>query len=511
MKDAFEKYDKISKATFDALERIDLKKTVADAPSFHEGVVQIMDKAGMPHDYMTRLKGDSVGTEDWLATFQEMAQDAGDWAADTALAGVMGAMGLEAWIPAAENVLGKFRTNWRDAQQEAFKKKIGMLQPGQWVYINEGKKPMPGWKDELRRRRLLIPESMEESPQDRVVVGFYLGPANRKGAVQVFTFALFRDQQVELDDIAPCGPAKSSELDGNSMMAAIRDLKVFQQEAPAQMDSPVPTDPGTEVVFEDVLYHIVQCEGGTALIEDEHGQRLTVSLDKLQMGRVNHTNSWNYREGEEINMGFKADGGARIYRGQWVWVRARDTLLSAGVTSHELGVVWKLQRDGIYVFRAIDGSQVIADEVWPLGFELNELLNAKKSAARFKNAAVTGGDTETQSMGQDDLLICIGRTNDAATKFPTALTPGERIVPLPVHVEPSVGDGGLKEEMDLIEDTAAGARIAPGKVVRANAFPVEDEDVSSGGGDSLFGYGVMAAIGFFIWNSVDVNLNILGA
>jgi hypothetical protein len=507
---AAEKYDHISKAAFDTYETMEIKKTIETADSFHDGVMSIMKQAGVPEDFMAKVSGTNVGTEEWLDAFHDAAVDIGDWATDTAVAGFLGYIGLGAYIPAAENVVSKVRSTWREHVEEAQESRVGMLSAGQWVYINNGRAPMPGWHDELRRRLISV-----EQPKDKISLGFYIGVANKAGFVQVFNFELFREQRQAIDDVVPCGPERVKELDNNTVMSAIRDLKVFRDDsAPAQMDSLVPTDPGTEVIFGEKLYHIVKCEGGQALIEDEHGAWLNVSLDKLTRGRVKHTNSWNYREGEPFLSGFQADGAAKVYSGQWVWVTARQEFIEKGVTSHELAVVWKIQRDGVYVFQAIDGTQAITDKVWPLADDLSDALNLKKNFLHFRQAAVEGGDTPGQSVGKTDLLLCIGRTNEAGGKGPTALTPGEQVIPSKPITLGMVGDGGVRDEHDMIQEISRSAGIPPGDVERAVLRDTDDDNAIVGtaaGGDSLFGYGVMAAVALLLWNSVDVNFNILGA
>ena len=189
-------------------------------------------------------------------------------------------------------------------------------------------------------------------------MGFFVGVGERAGTVQVFNFEVFRVERVKVDDVWPVDSKVQANLERNEVMTAIRDLK-FTPDVKPRMESKVPTDPGTEVVFNKELYHIVQCESGIALIEDTHGQRLTVSLDKLQPGRIEHTNSWNYRKGEPFLSGFDGGSAAPIYSGQWVWVNARDGLVTAGMTTRELAVVWKIGNDGVHAVYARDGETAV--------------------------------------------------------------------------------------------------------------------------------------------------------
>ena len=262
------------------------------------------------------------------------------------------------------------------------------------------------------------------------------------------------------------------------------------------MVSSVPTDPGTEVIYKKLLYHIVKAEGSEALIEDAHGQRLVVSMDTLERGRVKHTNAWNYRKGEIFENGFDADGSARVFTGQWVWIVARDSLLEGGVTDYELACVWNIQRDGCYVFNAIDGDLVIVDDVWPLSDTLSDILNVKKNFVEFRNAAVEGENTSMFLLGRDELLVCIGNTHDAQVDFPKPETPGQTII----HRKPVEGDTVGDEETKWLGDTPGEVLGHPGEVEYDD---FEAAVTSRTGGDSNAIYFIMAAAALFVLYSVD--------
>ena len=499
---AFDKYDEISKGAFEAYDRVKELKDVPGAKkpkNFNEGVAQLLIDAGAPDDFIVKI-GNDAGSGDWLDAFHDVAVEAEEWAADSAVVGVLSAMGLSAWIPAAEQVVGAFRTSWNASKEKAESEKMGLLKKGHWVYINNGKPaaPIPGWKDGLRRRL-----KVEEMPGDKVTVGFYIGPANRKARVQVFNFDVFREQEVHLDDVAPCGVAKARLLESNTVMAGIRDLKCYEAGEKDQMESICPTDPGTEVVYEEALYHIVTSRGSNVLIEDEHGQRLVVTLNKLTPGRVTHTNSWNY--GADTAGNFQADGAARIYTGQWVWIPARHSLVKAGATTNELACVWKIQGAEVHVFLGIDGRKAIVNEVWPVHELLADVINKKKTFVLFKEQAVTGGDTQTSCLGPTDLLLCMGKTDeDAAKEQPTFLTAGERVQPKPTERRDTAGDQATKLELDAVEEVANKTGVAPAEVLRAQYDDGDDRIVGTySSGDSLFGYAMMAGLGLLIYNSVD--------
>ena len=496
---AIDKWTKVSKALFDVTENVDIIKTVGKEKSFNAGVVDIMKDAGIPEKFLSGVGGEDVGSDEWMVAFKGMAEAGADLFMDTAISGMFTAVGRPDLIPgvvtAAHSVVGGIRQLKADAAAE----KIDLLQEGTWVFINTGPPPGPEIGIHNAQRRRLWGWMDEGPPPDRITTGFYIGPAAAAGYLQCFNFGLMRPDSYHVDEVAACGTGKMVELNQNKILSSIRALKVFKTKPPAKMVNlyGVPTDPGTEVVYEDERYWIVETEGDRSVLEDIHGQQKEVSIDVLERGRVTHTNAWNYRKGEIFETGFQADGAAKVYTGQWVWIVARDRLLSAGVTDYELACVWNLQRDGAYVFNAIDGDLVIVDDVWPLSDTLTDILNSKKNFVKFRNAAVEGENTSMFLLGRDNLLMCIGDTLDAQVDFPKLDTPGETLVHRKPVEKETVGD----EEAKWAGDT-------PGEVL-GHPSEVEYDDFeppvsgSAADGDSNTVYFVMAAAAIFILYSVN--------
>ena len=514
---SFDRYKQLAKSTFNSMKKVDLPKAFRD-DSFHSGVVNVMKQAGIPDQYLHGLSGQAVGSEDWLSTFKKFASAAGDFIADTTVSGLVGYVFGPQFAPLAGQAVSSLRDNWRDAQLQKDSAKAKLLQPGIWVYINNGvvpgglKEEGDSWevdrKGELRRRII----SMGPQPEDHVTVGFYIASSTTAGFVNVFNFDVFREQRVKIDDVWPVKAKDAAVLSANPIMSKIRDLRFADMPKP-KMDSDIVTDPGAEVILNDELYHIVSTESGMALIEDVHGQRWSVSLDKLKPGRRKHTNSWNYQKGKPFLSGFNADGAATVFSGQWVWVPARKELqVPPASTTHELAVVWKLEGAGAKVVLAIDGVVESVPTVWPVSPELADgTLNSKKDFIRFKREVLEGGDTKTLAVGGHDhnILVCIGRTSDAQLKFPTPLTPGEDVTPAALHEEETAGDGNQKDVVDA--EIEAQAKIGVPMAAVQHDEEEFDPTPATGpqSGDSLYGYLVMLGLGLLVYNSVDVNLNLL--
>ena len=500
-----DRYDELTKGAFNTWKSVDIQAAL-NAPSFEKGVVSILESAGVPNAYLRGVAGEEPGADDWLDVFRDFASSITDFAVDAGVAGLVTAMGWGEFVPLVETAVSNVRGDWRNARDSAALGAAATLVPGSWVYINNGREEVMVDKDELRRRLVEIPD-----PEDRISMGFFVGVGERAGTVQVFNFEVFRVERVKVDDVWPVDSKVRAILERNEVMTAIRDLK-FTPDPQPRMESKVPTDPGTEVVFNKELYHIVQCESGIALIEDTHGQRLTVSLDKLQPGRIEHTNSWNYRKGEPFLSGFDGGSAAPIYSGQWVWVDAREGLVTAGMTTRELAVVWKIGNDGVHAVYALDGETAVVQEVWPCGEDFADSVNLMKNAVNFKLEVLEGGDTKRHNLGQYDLFLCIGKSHDAQLKNISTDTPGESVTPFGAREQETVGDVATRDTVDAQVEVQQRTGI-PMKDAAPDPDPggyeTEVAADSYQGGNSLFGYIVMGGLALFILNSVDMNLNIL--
>ena len=92
-----DRYDTISKGTFDAWTNAEISKTMLEAPSFERGVVTLLSSAGVSQKYLHGITGEEVGSEDWMDTFRKAATESSEYALETAIAGAAGVIfGAEA-------------------------------------------------------------------------------------------------------------------------------------------------------------------------------------------------------------------------------------------------------------------------------------------------------------------------------------------------------------------------------------------------------------------------------
>ena len=459
------KYNKLDKAAFDVQDDIDITKSFKKAESFGAGVQDIMKDAGMKSEHLNKMAETAVGSDEWMDAFRDAAGEGIDYGVDTILAGALNAIfpnapGVGTAITA---VWEKTRTWWRDTSSERELTRMGLLKRGQWVVINNGKAQEEvdavswfgsteyevGYRDRRRmlRRRMLL--------QDVLSFGFFIGLGSENGRCQVYNFYVMQPQDLRFEDITSLPDESAKELDGNPVLYKIRDtwFESLETEA-AIMDTNVNTDPGAEAIYEGYLVHVVKTNRSNAIIEHDDGERLTVTLDKLEPGRRTHSNSWVYGDGYRDN-GFQADGAARIFSGQWVWVDAQPDIAKSLGTAVELACVWKIGPEGLHVFRSLDGTHDAVEDFAPVTDELNDYLNKDWNFGLFKNMAVTGGDTERFRMSQhpEDALTCIGKTHDTQIKLEKVDL--QNYVPVEPRVsedQPPTYDEAIRDTADYRED-----------------------------------------------------------
>ena len=498
---ALDRFQKLSKGAFDSKASVNIQKTFDEAASFGDAVVTILHDAGVKKEHLSGLAGENVGSDDWLDAFKGMAVQAEEYAVETAIGGAVTWLFGPSWGAWAESWWSKRYELWKEQKQKVREGRVAAMKPGMWVYVNNGLRPgapigqEPGWKEGLRRRRMkFAPEPMED-----ISVGFFIGPAG-KGRVKVFNFDVFREQDVRYDDMAPVEKSKSSLLDASDVMRKIRNYRMIEYKRPSKLNTDVPTDPGSEVVLSGEKWNVVKAEGSQLLIEDSNGERKEVSVDKLTTGRKVHDNSWNYRGGKQVQSGFNVDGKAQVFSGIWTWIMAREALLRAEATTHELAVVWYINDDGVHTVMALDGMERVVATLWAVTDNLSEGFNQNKAFNAFRHAVVAGGDTARYRLGAEHLLVCLGKTQEIQMKFPDVQDPFQEIVETGTKDGAPVGSNE-KDVLDVIEEVAAKTGIAPGQL---DAYEEAPDDIGRPNGGYVMGLVAFAASAYFILNNLGM-------
>ena len=61
-----DRYNKVDTAAFNALDKVDFKKSFNKTASFGAGVVDVLKDAGVNEKYLAGISGSNVGSDDWI-------------------------------------------------------------------------------------------------------------------------------------------------------------------------------------------------------------------------------------------------------------------------------------------------------------------------------------------------------------------------------------------------------------------------------------------------------------
>ena len=338
---------------------------------------------------------------------------------------------IGAIVSAAEIGLGSLLDNWGDNVET----KTIRAKKGQWIFIES---------TESRRRRMMgtmltpgadleesnkhkakqskwepiqLSEKIPEIPKKpkSVSLGFFIEPTT-KNRVSVFSLDLGRAQEIEVSQLLECDPTIAAKLDADERLSTLRELYFYKYDGKAPTKSPVmpkPFFPGKRVRYKGGSFILLLNKHGKSLIEDGNGKTLVVDTALLRRGFGDST------PGQYDNH-FQTVGKNNLYVGQWVYVPARNWVRFKFDAEVELGVIHQIApEDRCYVFLALDGEVYTVDDdvIQPLNKHFQELYNAKKTFALFREAAISGTKaTERFSLGQDNISVCVGKDySDALT------------------------------------------------------------------------------------------------
>ena len=329
----------------------------------------------------------------------------------TAFGGPAGAAASIVLEEAAKAAVKKFLPGW--SGEVAYKR-------GDWVQIDNGVITTDIATKKLGE--ILLGSMFEDFPDDEdwdsvsresYSVGF-VTEVGEKGDVTVYNFKFGHEQALDEAFVRPAGDQMSAKFDANSQLAAVKTLrlKLDRMEGTPLVNSPVNTDPGTEVYLDGEKYYVVQCIGTAALVENGQGHQVLVDVRKLEPGPSKHTRRHNYRADGSVDDNFYAtEGGAALAQGQWVWIQPGAKALAAYANCQAvLACIMFVEGPTCRVASAWHGDTV--DEptyaVVPVNEAVREVLNQWQHFAEFREAAVTGYALRRKAPGNWMPEICLG-------------------------------------------------------------------------------------------------------
>jgi len=487
--DAFGKLNDISKGAFDAYSikhqgEYDPGFSKLLEEGFHGAAKDVMKKFGVREDQL-----ETFGTEKWtdkvIETIEDMTFDL--VATGGALATEAGPLGAAVALIASTSA-PFIREYWQEIK-DSFSKisPQSAYKAGQWVAIDNGKTAaIRGLHnvlddEEFNRRRMYgsgfldggHPNILEEDVEfeENYSTGFYLGDGGEKDTITVFNLLSSLDEERNLREVRPLESEKAATLDNNEVWSEIRLLR-FEDERTDLLRNTVVTDPGSQVIYNNLPYHVIEANSHLIRIENSNGVQQTVDISDLKPGLRSHNNSWNYTP-REISS-FEAGEKATFSQGDFVWIPALAVISRKyDFCTRQLACIQHLEGEEWVGFTAIDGTVVSetigSPSVRGVSDDLNEMLASSKIMQTFKDAVVRGHDVKRLAPGgrREMVQLCLGHTpldlhteqkKPAWRERATAWLEKEDLLMLSAaekalgRFETKAGGGGLKEEIDTTNE-----------------------------------------------------------
>lgn len=301
---------------------------------------------------------------------------------------------------------------WSTEEEKTAWKENNPTRIGQWVMIADGDKWLTSHATDIAERAYKsgfgksLTEGEKAQVKKTISFGFFLGMGVRANTFQVFNFNSGEPEDRYTDKVRVLPTAQQRKLDEDDVLVKLRNIFLERKTTTKLGNDIVCLDPGAEVVYNKKKYHIFDVNGTTARIGDSE-KSFQVDVYDLTQGRVTHTNAWNY--GAKLTGSFVADGKAQFYKGQWVWVKIRDTLKKTHeVADKELGVIRLINGKLMDGYFAIDGKRFrrTASYLMPLSDVEIQTFNGMSDFVKFKSDAVAG-DMSSNPKENDSAL---GRT-----------------------------------------------------------------------------------------------------
>ena len=271
---------------------------------------------------------------------------------------------------------------------------------GDWVAVDHGQKTIKKVDESLEWG---MNEAFEDAPDiseihvlarvDDFHIGFFVAYGEEESTVSVFDILSGEVQRHYVNMVSLLPVANRVALDNDEVASKIREL-FFMKRDNIHFDSAVSTDPGTEVIFQDVLYNIVHTDNDVALIEDAEGQRKHVGISQLKRSRQERVGpTYIYKQGlPKPNTGF-ATTAVGFGTGDWVWYEV-------GNGYWELAVVHIINADKVVVYCTVAGNrkELEVSQVRVASRADSDTYNRMRVFTLFKVAAIAGEQYNTERL-----------------------------------------------------------------------------------------------------------------
>jgi hypothetical protein len=278
--------------------------------------------------------------------------------------------------------------HWNDAVET-----FGGYKKGDWVIVDKGKKTQVVLDTSLpfglEDASTMISELHVLQRHEDYHVGFFVSVGEDAGHVTVFDLVTGDARDYPQRDVRLLPQAERGRLDTDKVASNIREL-YFTETDSVYMECETQCEPGTEVIFQESLWHIEHCDGDVALIENDQGERQHVGMGLLSRSRQERIGPQHvYKKGKaQEATGFVTQPGG-YGTGDWVWIDYED-----GAKKH-LGCVHIINGPEVVMFMTLTGTikRRRPGQVRPASRDDSDTFNRIKEFAMFRAAAVEGADT----------------------------------------------------------------------------------------------------------------------
>ena len=387
---------------------------------------------------------------------------------------------------------------------------------GQWVAIDNGTIATDeAHQDQYHtalRRRMMDWESIKNGILDfrgfhggytvkDITIGFYIGDSQEPNMISVFNFGTLREEDHMSFDVGKVDKDSSLALDSNPFMSKVKE-RYFFTESSTITGFTVPTDPGTEVIYNGELYTIERSVGQQITIKDVWGQRKLVDLCNLKRGKVMSNVSYNYgKEGEVQKKGFTPADEFAIHAGQVVWVNSR--LHVQKYSTRELLAVSHLTEEMVHGFYCLDGEESTKFErdVVLLSDDFEDLISRIHAFQNFRELGLAGHDMKRIAPGHEYPLLCVGAF-DAFTTKQRQLTEFESKC-VPAGKTADLKTAGKEGLVEMLDNAAEKVELIPGATAQGDlAMANQERPQDSATAGSVLPMLGIAGVAFFLLNAI---------
>ena len=330
-----------------------------------------------------------------------------------------------------------------------------------------------------------------EKDREDYSVGFYIGPSTEPAESMVFVFEHKAGNSIRNTHLTPMSAIMKKKYENSFEYTAVREIFLEKLEHPSLLEAihkaVCPLEIGTEVIYQQQIYHIVKANELEAIIESLDGERLLVNITEIKPGRHNSTGVYIY-SAEERREYFNPDF---FKTGDFVWIPSDyENQRTISTTKIVLCVIGYFFGSNAVVYECFNGRKrdVKKSDLKAISDEFNDFVQKMKAYKLFQAEAVQNSTLITNfGVGEEYAHMCHG----------TVLGFGYSLFKENVSVTSQQTPGELPE-LEMTGQLGGTVAAAPQLLVSGGprysaetqgGFTEEEEDESK-----QAGYGMMVAV-----------------